>query len=312
MQDMRKFLILTASLLLVYSTLLQAETVRSKFVLAVQPTTATAEMLEKARPLEEKIEELLGGEVEVEIYAAMSYAAVVEALRFGHAHAALMGAWPAQLAVKLAGAEIPLAEIREVIHGSAKMEATHYYSYWVVMKESPAQKLEDLKNKNACFPSPVSSSGYVAPLGHLVERGLISKEADKEADPKKFFNQVLFGGGYQQCWTALQTGQVDVTVIAGDVAEKLYREVLEKTRVLESQGPVPSHALVFASKLEDPLRSEVKKVFLELGKPENRDLMRSFVSGIFTGFQPVTSEEHLAGLKKYLEFSGIQYTERVG
>lgn len=295
-----------------YSLTAYAEPPRTKLVIAVQPTSATAEMLEKSKPLEEALEKSLGGAVDVEIYAAMSYAAVVEALRFGHAHAALMGAWPAQLAVKLAGAEIPLAEVREVIHGETKTQATHYFSYWVTLKDNPAEKLADMKGKNACFPSPVSSSGYVAPLGHLVELGLISKEDGKEADPKTFFNQVLFGGGYKQCWMALQSGQVDVTVIAGDVAEKLYREVLDKTRVLETQGPIPSHALVLSTKLEEPLRSGLKEAFLELSAPEHRNLMRTFISGIFTGFQPVSAEEHLAGLKKYLELSGIQYTERIG
>lgn len=285
---------------------------KTKVVLAVQPSALSSEMLKNSRPLEEQLEKQLGGIVDVEIYAPMSYAAVVEALRFGHADAALMGAWPAQLSIKLAGAELALAEVREVIHGGQKTEAPFYYSYWVVKKDGPFVKIEDLKGKNACFPSPVSSSGYAAPIGHLVERGILAKEEGKEADPKTFFGNVLFGGGYQQCWTALQSGQVDVAVIAGDVAEKLYREVLDNTRVLEEQGPIPSHALIFGSKLQEPLRSQLKQAFLSLSAPEYRELMRSFVSGIFTGFKEVAVEEHLGALAKYLELSGAQYTERLG
>lgn len=290
----------------------QGEAVQPKrLVLAVQPTLTSSDILEKAKPLEEALEQKLGGEVDVEIYAPMSYAAVVEALRFGHADAALMGAWPARLAVRLAGANLPLAEVREVIRGDKKVEANYYYSYWIVTKDSPYQKLEDLKGKNVCFTSPVSTSGYVAPLGGLVEMGIISKAEGKEADPKTFFSNVLFGGGYQQCWTALKSGQVDVTVIAGDVPEKLYREVLAETRVIGEQGPIPSHALVVSKKLEDPLRSKLISAFKELGQ-QNPDLMRSFISGIFVGFQETTAEEHLKGLAHYLELSGLQYAERLG
>jgi phosphonate transport system substrate-binding protein len=282
-----------------------------RFVLAIQPTLISSEILEKAKPLEAALEQKLGGEVDVEIYAPMSYAAVIEALRFGHANAALMGAWPARLAVRLAEADLPLAEIREVIHGDQKVEANYYFSYWIVTKDSPYQKIEDLKGKNVCFSSPVSTSGYVAPLGKLVEMGIISKSEGKEADPKTFFGNVLFGGGYQQCWSALKSGQVDVSVIAGDVPETLYREVLEGSRVIGEQGPIPSHALVVSKNTEAQLRSKLIRAFIELGQ-ENPDLMRSFISGIFVGFQETTAEEHLKGLEHYLELSGLYYTERLG
>ena len=282
-----------------------------RLVLAVQPTLTTSDILEKAKPLEEALEQKLGGQVDVEIYAPMSYAAVVEALRFGHADAALMGAWPAGLAVRLAGAELPLAEVREVIHGDKKVQANYYFSYWIVTKNSLYQTIEDLKGKNVCFSSPVSTSGYVAPLGKLVEMGIVSKAEGKEADPKSFFGNVLFGGGYQQCWTALKSGQVDVTVIAGDVPEKLYREVLAETRVIGEQGPIPSHALVVGQKLESSLRANLVNALKELGE-QNPDLMRNFISGIFVGFQDTTAEEHLKGLTNYLDLSGLQYTERIG
>lgn len=283
---------------------------QESLIIAVQPTLATSEILEKAKPLEEALEKAIGN-VDVKIYAPMSYASAVEALRFGHAHAALMGAWPAKLAVDMAGAEIPLAEVREVIHDQEKTEATYYFSYWVVRKDSPYQNLEDLREKDVCFPSPISSSGFVAPLGRLVGLGFVSKAQGHEADPGQFFGTVLFGGGYAQCWEALKSGQVETTVIAGDVPEKLYQEVLAATRTLEKQGPIPSHAVVLSKDLKEPLRTKVIEAFTNLGEPEFRPLMRSFISGIFVGFQPTTAGEHLKGLNDYLELSGLPYTERI-
>lgn len=284
---------------------------QERVVIAIQPTLATDEMLAKVKPLKNFLEQGLGGKANVEIYVPSSYAAVVESLRFGHAHVAFMSAWPAQLAVQLGGAEVALAEMRQVLHGKEKVEAPYYFSYWVVPLSSPYQSLQSLKGKSACFPSPISTSGYVAPIGRLTELNLLQTAEGKEADPKAFFKEVLFGGGYGQCWQALKQGQVDVTIIAGDVPEKLYKEVLTSTRVLEQQGPIPSHAVVLSKELKEPLRSEVVQGIMRLSNPEHRDLMRSFISSIFVGFKPTTAAEHLGSLTRYLKLARLKYTERL-
>jgi len=284
---------------------------QNKLVIAIQPTVASDEMLKKAKPLQQFLEKGLGGRTKVEIYVPTSYAAVVESLRFGHAHLAFMSAWPAQLAVRLGGAEVALAEIRQVLHGKEKVDAPYYYSYWVVSADSPHKDLPSLKGRSACFPSPISTSGYVAPIGRMIEMNLLQPGEGKEADPKAFFKEVLFGGGYGQCWQALKQGQVDATVIAGDVPEKLYNEVLAGTRIVEQQGPIPSHAVVLSKELKDPLRSRAVQTITKLGAPEHHDLMRSFISSIFVGFKPTTASEHLGSLQKYLKLANLKFTERL-
>ena len=288
----------------------EGEEEKEKLVVAIQPTQATVETLEKAKPLEAYLEEKL--DVDVEIYIPLSQSGVIEAIRFGQADVAFMGAWPAQLAVELGGGELALAEVREVIHENKKVEATFYYSYWVVKKDSALQTLEAARGKKACFPSAVSGSGYVGPMGRLVQIGLLAQpDKGKEVDPKKFFGEVIFGGGYQQCWEALKSGQVDVTVIAGDVAENLYNEVLNNTRVLESQGPLPSHGVVLSKDLKEPLRSKVVEAIAGLSDPQYRTLMRSFISGIFVGFERTDATKHLASFRTYLDLTGLAFTERV-
>ena len=269
-----------------------------KLVIAVQPTSTPEQLTTDAKDIEKFLEARLPG-VDVDIVFPTTFAGVIEALRFGHAQAAFMSAWPAALAQKHASAQVVLAEVREVVIDENKVEAPYYFSYWVVKKDSPVTSLRDLRGKIVSLPSPLSTSGYVAPVARLVELGLLSTDG-KEADPKKYFGDVLFAGGYAQGWEALKNGQVDATVIAGDVSEKLYREVLENTRIIEKQGPVPSHAVVFSKNLEEPLRTQLKDALLELGKPESQALMRKFISGIFVAFKPTTGEEHLASLNKYL------------
>ena len=99
----RQHLVLALALAALVPTLSFAQ---NKLVVAIQPTVASDEMLNKAKPLQQFLEKSLGGKTKVEIYVPTSYAAVVESLRFGHAHVAFMSAWPAQLAVRLGGAEV--------------------------------------------------------------------------------------------------------------------------------------------------------------------------------------------------------------
>lgn len=280
-----------------------------KLVIAVQPTATPETLSADAKELREYLTQRMGREVEI-IFPTTN-AGVVEALRFGHAQAAFMSAWPASLAVKLAGAELPLAEIREVVIGQEKREEPYYFSYWVVRKDSPVTKLADLRGKRAALTSALSTSGYVAPVARMVELGLITSSPGKEADPKTFFGEVSLPGGYQQAYEALKSGQVDVSVIAGDVSEKLYREVLENTRVIEQQGPIPSHAVLFAKDLAPADRTKLKDALLSLNAAERRPLMRKFVSGIFVGFKETTAKEHLASLDKYLDLTQLAFVERL-
>ncbi len=307
---MRKSLILTSAFLFLFAACAPARP-KERVIVAIQPTLAATEMLEKAKPLEQFLEQQLG-DVDVEIYVPMSQAGVIESLRFGQAQVAFMSAWPAYLATDLAGADLVLAEVREVIIDGKKTQAPYYFSYWVVPKDSSVTALADLKGKRACFPSPISTSGYVAPIGRLIELGVVAKPEKGEVDLKTFFSDVRFGGGYGQCWEALKAGQVDVSIIAGDVPEKLYDEVLANTRVIEKQGPIPSHGVLVSKDLKDPLRARVIDAIAALGAPDKRDLMRGFVSSIFVSFEKTTADQHLGTLKKYLQQSSLLFTEQIG
>lgn len=286
-----------------------AQSERTKLTIAIQPSANPATLAAKSKEIEAFLEQRMPN-VDIELRVPTLYAGVVEALKFGHAQAAFMSAWPAALAQKHAGAEVALAEVREVVIGEEKQEKPFYYSYWVAPKDSNYKSLAELKGKRAAFPSPLSTSGYVMPMSRMVELGMLTP-GDKEADPKQFFSSVVFAGGYAQAWEAVKQGQADVSVIAGDVPEKLYREVLAASRIIEQQGPLPSHAVVFSKDLEEPLRGQLKTALLALGQPEHRPLMRKFVSGIFTGFQETNTQEHLASLSSALQRTNLSYTEKL-
>lgn len=278
--------------------------------LAIQPTAQASDIESQAKELEQFLEAKTN--YDVQIYVPTSYAGVVEALRFGKADLAFMSAWPSYLAVQKAGATLELAEIREVIIGNELTHAPYYYSYWIVAPDSPYNTLADLHGKRAAFPSPLSTSGYVIPMKSLVETGMLSVEAGKEIDPKLYFSDVVFAGGYGQAWEALKNGQVDVSIIAGDVSEKLYREVRDNTKVVHEQGPIPSHGVVFSKEMDAEAKQKIKAALLEIGKDDaSKQIMRKLVSAIFVGFEETTAEKHIGNLQEALQMTGLKYTEKV-
>jgi phosphonate transport system substrate-binding protein len=225
------------------ATLGQQQQSPTTVTIAIQPTAQAADIQAQGQQLEQFLEERTG--YDIEIYVPMSYAGVIEALRFGQADVALMSAWPSYLAVNRANATLELAEVREVITNNTPTNATYYFSYWVTRPDSPANSLQDLRDMRAAFPNPLSTSGYVMPMYTLVNQSLVQVEPEEEVDPESFFSEVLFAGGYAQAWEALRNGVVDVSIIAGDVNEDLYFEVLNNTKIIHEQGPIPSHGVVF-------------------------------------------------------------------
>jgi phosphonate transport system substrate-binding protein len=278
--------------------------------LAIQPTASASDIESQAHDLEQFLEERTG--YDIQIYVPTSYAGTVEALRFGKADLAFMSAWPSYLAVEKADATLDLAEVREVAIGDDLVSETYYFSYWVVPKDSPYNTLEDLKGKKAAFPSPLSTSGYVTPMKSLVDLGLVIVENGKEIDPKTYFSDVIFAGGYGQAWEALKANTVDVSIIAGDVSEKLYREVRDNTKVIHEQGPIPSHGVVFSKDVDPQVKTNIKNALLEIGKDEqSKQIMRKLVSAIFVGFRETNADQHLGTLKSAIEITGLRYTEKV-
>ncbi len=278
-----------------------------KLVIAVQPTATPEQLASQSTEIKSVLKKRLG--MDVELLFPTNYAGVIEALHYGHAQVAFMGSWPALLAYEKAGAKVLLSEIREVMIDGQKTEAPYYYSYWVVAKNSPIKSLSQLKGLKAAFPSQLSSSGYIAPVSRLVELDLLTAAENKPADPKEYFGEAYYSGGYAQGWEALKAGQVDVTVIAGDVAESLYTEVLANTNIIEKQGPIPAHAVVVSKDVDEQLAQRIKEAFLEFNTPEYRPLMRKFISGIFVRFEPA-GLEHLSSLERMLKLSHIEFSEK--
>ncbi len=227
--------------------------------------------------------------IPVKGYVTQDHAAAVEALRNGDADISFMGGLPYVLAHENIGAEVILAE---VYRGSPT-----YRGRIFVLKDSGIKKLDDLRGKSIAFADPISESGYIYPLETFVEAGLI-KRGD---DPKEFFGEVYFAGGYQQAIQALANGLVDAAGVSQFADLLLTPEQLPKITWIAESKPIPSH-LVCVRKGLDPERVDAfKQAMLKLNQPEYKYLLKhvygpdGYVEANHSDYKSVEDKAHQYG-----------------
>ena len=93
--------------------------------------------------------------------------------------------------------------------------------------------------------------------------------------------------------------------------EKLYNEVLGATRTIESKARSRPTRWCSAKNSKSQYVARLIQSVSKLGAPEQRDLMKLFISSLFVGFKPTTANEHLGSLQKYLKLANLKFTERL-
>jgi phosphonate transport system substrate-binding protein len=241
-----------------------------------------------------RISAYLSGElgVEVEGFVTIDHAAAVEALRNGDADISFMGALPYVLAHHEIGARVVLAE---VYRGSPS-----YTSRIFVRKDSGIRTLADLRGKTIAFADPISESGYLYPLDLFAEAGFLQRGGD----PKSFFDNYYFAGGYQQAIQAVFHGYVDAAG-ASQFADLLLtaKQLPEVTWIAESP-PIPSHAVIARRDLDPELLLGFVRAMLQLNEPEYQGYL-AYVYGpdgyIETNHEAFEGVEELARAYGYLQ-----------
>lgn len=265
-----------------------------ELVFAFQPQANPEAITPDAEKLAEHLSKEIG--VDAKVFMPTNYAGVVEALRAGNADVAYFSGWPYLVAHNEAGAELVVVEERD--------GQPFYYSQWYALKDGDINSLADLKGKDIAFTSPTSTSGYLFPLAKVIEEDLV----EKQGDPKDFFGEVLYAGGYEQALKALVNGKV-AAAAASDYAFDRYLndEERAKLKVLTKQGPVPTHGIAVRGELSDEMTEKIKNALLTLNEPENKELLESVYGA--EKLVARTHDEHVGALSKALELVGDKKDE---
>ncbi len=204
--------------------------------------------------------------VSVRGFVTSDHASAVEALRNGDADISFMGALPFVIAEKEVGAKVVLSE---VYRGKPK-----YTGRVFVRRDSGISSLADLRGKSIAFADPLSESGYLYPLETFVEAGLFKRDQD----PREFFGEMFFAGGYQQAMQAMATGLVNAAAASQYAELLLSPEQQAEVKWIAESAPIPSHVVIARKGLDQKLRSKFVTAMLKLNEPDNKGLLKHLYS----------------------------------
>ena len=178
-------------------------------------------------------------------FSVQSNSAQIEAMRSGRLHLAFFSTGTTNFAVNIAGA-VPFA-IR------ADDQGPHGFNLILITrKDSPIQKIADLKGKKVAHTSPSSTSGNAAPRALFPALGVT---------PEKDY-QVLFSGKHDQSIMGVLSGDYDAAPVASDIFHQMAKRGVIKEddfRIIYTSAKFPVNSLAYAHDLEPALRDRIVK-----------------------------------------------------
>lgn len=254
-------------------------------VVALKPDKNPDAMLAEQRALEGFLGKQLGAKVKVIV--PLSTAVIVEGFANGTIDLGYLSA-------------TDLARIRTqgtatlLLAGEFAGGKTSYRSYWLTLRDKPYSAIDQLRGKPVAFASRTSTSGFLIPLLDLHQRGLVGADAALES----FFGKgnVLFGVGYVSAVERVLSGDAEAAAVSDYVFDQdkhLSSEQRARLRVLQSQGPVPSHVLAVRASLPPADQDALRTALLALNETPHTTLRdRVFTTKVV----PVSADEHLRPL----------------
>jgi phosphonate transport system substrate-binding protein len=276
--------------------LVGAQTWRSTYpelTFAIVPSENASGVVDRWTPFTTYLSNQLGTKVTLRV--ANDYAAVIEGQRAGNIHIASYG--PSAFARALmTGAPIEAFAI-EVNEDGTK----GYYSVLYVRKDSPAQRIEDLKGKNFGLVDPNSTSGNNVPRYALNKMGI---------NPEQFFGRVVYTGSHENAVIALQQGTVDVAANWwNDEREsnlmRMERKNMAKYadfRIIFRSDQIVNSPMAYLTTLPAALRSAIRTSVLEMPQKDPQNFNRLY-DGKFRPWEPVDNAayEPIIELNKFVD-----------
>ena len=230
-----------------------------ELVFAIVPAENAAGVVERYTPFVNYLAKELGTKVTLRV--ANDYAAIIEGQRAGNIHIGMYG--PSAFARALmTGAKVDAFAIETNLDGTKG-----YYSVFYVKKDSPYQKIEDLKGKNLGLVDPNSTSGNNVPRFAL--EGM-------KIEPETYFGKIVYTGSHENAVIALGQGTVDVAANWwNDEQEsnllRMARKNMVKAedfRIIYKSEQIVNSPMAYLTDLPAPLKASIRDAVLNV---QNKD-----------------------------------------
>ncbi|MEH6947410.1 phosphonate ABC transporter substrate-binding protein [Bacillus sp. JJ634] len=241
--------------------------------MGVIPTDDNADVSAMYEPVAEYLEKETG--MNVELFLANDYTAVIEAMKNDKIDIARLGAFSYILAADQTKVEPLVAEI------SKKTGDKFYTSLLITQNDSSIKSVKDLKGKTVAFVDPASSSGNLVPRKWLL---------DNEIDPDKDLKEVIYSGGHDASVLAVENNKVDAAFVAVNIYEDMkQKEMTKNTVTLGESEKIPTQPIVARSALDAETIEKIRTAFIEMDK-NAPEILDSFKEA--QGFTSVEDNEY--------------------
>lgn len=224
-------------------------------------------------------------------YPVQSNSAEIEAMRSGRLHVAGFSTGPTGFAVNLAGA-VPFAA-----KGTEK-GPQGYNLISLVKKDSPYQKLSDLKGKRVAHTAPSSNSGHLAPMVLYPLEGL---------KPNEDYKPVM-SGGHDKSVLGVASGDYDMAGVASDVYDRMVTRGTVKGddfRIIYRSPIFPTSSFAYAHDLKPELAKKITDCFFAFRFPP--EMVKEFNGD--DRFNPITYKDTWKVVRDIAVGSGTPYNK---
>jgi phosphonate transport system substrate-binding protein len=220
---------------------------------AIVPAENAADTTNRYQPFMDYLSKEIG--VPVKLRIVNDYAAVVQGQKEETIHIGYYGAASFSRAI-IVGADVTPFAIEVNKDGSKG-----YYSVVYVKKDSPYQKLEDLKGKALGLVDPNSTSGNNVPRYEMNALGI---------DPDKFFSKVVYAGTHENAAIGVAQGTFDACFNAwtsetdSDALNADKKGLLKYSdlRIIFKSHPILNGPIAYLNSLPDDLKGKIKDAIL--------------------------------------------------
>src|SRR5699024_991961 len=189
--------------------------------------------------------------------------------------------------------------LKSIRHGSGS-----YKAQYVVREDSGIDDLEDLKGKIWTFADKGSTSGYLFPAKHLMDKFDLGSASELETE---FFSNVTQAGSHDTAAISVLEGDADVATTFDDVRDNLeeeYPDIKDNLKVIGYTDEIPNDTISVTKEISDDLKQRIKEAFLEFNEEQEMiDIMHEVYT--WDAIEEAEDSEYQVVKDTYHEFKDI-------